>query len=158
MDISLDLGLDEKQVAKTSDDYYTPAWVFEALGLEFDTDPAQPIGGCPWIPVKRYYTILDDGLSQDWQGLVWCNPPYSKPGVWVEKFIKHGNGIMLVNVAKAKWFNKLWDAADGIAMLPSNMKFVTPSGVEMGIFMPTGLFAMGETSVKALSNLQSRVR
>ena len=78
MDISLDLGLDPDDVPKTSDDYYSPKWIFEALQLEFDTDPAQPIGGVSWIPVKKYYTIIDDGLSQPWDGRVWMNPPYSQ--------------------------------------------------------------------------------
>ena len=28
---------------------------------------------------KRYYTKQDDGLSQDWVGNVWMNPPYGDP-------------------------------------------------------------------------------
>ena len=158
MDISLDLGLTEQDVPKTSDDYYTPKWVFDQLGLEFDTDPAQPIGGCQWIPVKRYFTILDDGLSQEWTGRVWCNPPYSKPGAWVHKFIQHGNGVMLINLAKSKWFDELWAKADAMTLLPYNMKFVTPSGAELGIFMPTALFAMGSECAEALENGFNRVR
>ncbi len=146
----LDLDLPEQSVPVTSDDYYTPSWVFEALGLEFDTDPAQPIGGCPWIPVKKYYTILDDGLSQPWTGRVWMNPPYSRPTPWVERFIQHGNGIMLSFYSKARWFNNCWDLCDGIVPLPAKMMFVKPSGEEAGIFMPTALFAMGEENVEAL--------
>ena len=55
--LRLDLNVAEDLVTITSDDYYTPAWVFEKMGLEFDTDPAQPIGGTPWIPVKKYYNL-----------------------------------------------------------------------------------------------------
>lgn len=157
MNNSLDLGLDESHVTKSSDDYYTPSWVFETLGLEFDTDPAQPIGGCSWIPVKKYFTILDDGLQQKWTGRVWLNPPYSKPNDWIERFIDHGNGICLVQFSRAKWFVKLWQMADGITALPHNMKFQTPRDGEKGIFMPVALFAMGEDNVKALANF-GRVR
>lgn len=32
-----------------------------------------------------YYTREDDGLTQPWTGLVWCNPPYSDCGAWVRK-------------------------------------------------------------------------
>lgn len=32
-----------------------------------------------------YYTRDDNGLDQDWFGNVWCNPPYSDCGAWVEK-------------------------------------------------------------------------
>lgn len=156
-ELNLGLEISADDVPKTSDDYYTPKWVFDALGLEFDTDPAQPIGGCSWIPVKRYYTILDDGLAQEWVGRVWCNPPYSKPGEWVDKWLHHSNGVMLINLAKSKWFDRMWKEAEGIALLPYNMKFVTPSGYEKGIFMPTALFAMGAENVAALDKF-TRVR
>ena len=157
MDISLDLGLTEADVPKTSDDYYTPKWVFDALGLEFDTDPAQPIGGCSWIPVKQYFTVLDDGLAQEWKGRVWLNPPYSKPNDWIERFIDHGNGVCLVQFSRAKWFVRLWQMADGIVALPHNMKFQTPRDGEKGIFMPVALFAMGADNVAALAKF-GRVR
>jgi phage N-6-adenine-methyltransferase len=32
-----------------------------------------------------YYTREQDGLTQPWHGLVWCNPPYSDCGAWVRK-------------------------------------------------------------------------
>lgn len=52
----------------TSDDCYTPRWVFDAMGLDFDLDVAAPPGG-PWhVPAKRYFTAEDDGLAQGWGG------------------------------------------------------------------------------------------
>ena len=144
------MQIDEKNVIKTSDDYYTPKWIFDALKLEFDVDPAQPIGGCSWIPVKRYYTILDDGLAQNWVGRVWCNPPYSAPSAWVERFIAHGDGIMLIHLAKSEWLQRLWKKSDAITLLPTNMKFTTPDDGEKSIFGPTALFAMGEENAAAL--------
>lgn len=33
----------------------------------------------------QFYTIDDDGLTQPWDGNVWCNPPYSDCGAWVRK-------------------------------------------------------------------------
>lgn len=34
----------------------------------------------------RYFTLEDDGLSRSWAGArVWCNPPYSNLGAWVQK-------------------------------------------------------------------------
>lgn len=32
-----------------------------------------------------YYDRNDDGLMRPWSGRVWCNPPYSDCGAWVDK-------------------------------------------------------------------------
>ena len=52
----------------TMNDYYTPSWLFEAMGLEFDIDVSAPEHGIPWIPAKRWFSQADDGLAQDWGG------------------------------------------------------------------------------------------
>ena len=96
----------------TSDDYYTPAHVFEALGLRFDLDVCSPPGGVPWVPAARFFTMEDDGLAQDWEGRVWMNPPYSQATPWVRKFIEHRHGVCLVPHAKSAWHNTLWAEAD----------------------------------------------
>lgn len=98
----------------TSDDYYTPPFIFDALNIEFDMDVAAPPNGVPWIPAKRSLTIIDDGLSTPWQGRVWCNPPYSNPRPWAEKLIKHNNGIALLPMSKSGWLNVVWAECSGI--------------------------------------------
>ena len=52
----------------TTNDYYTPKWLFDAMGLEFDIDVAAPVQGIPWIPAKRWFSQADDGLAQEWGG------------------------------------------------------------------------------------------
>jgi len=118
----------------TSDDCYTPRWVFDAMGLEFDLDVAAPPGG-PWhVPCKRYYTAEDDGLSKTWDGLVWCNPPYSGFRPWANRFAGHDRialmGLMLNSV---KWLGPALRHADAVALLPG-IKFHTPAD------MPTPSF------------------
>lgn len=35
---------------------------------------------------KNYFTPEQDGLKQEWSGVVWCNPPYGRSiGDWVRK-------------------------------------------------------------------------
>jgi hypothetical protein len=64
----LDLTLDGADLPVTSDDWYTPKWIFDALGLVFDLDVSSPVGGIPWLPTVQYFTLLDDGLQQQWGG------------------------------------------------------------------------------------------
>jgi len=136
---------------KPADDYYTPKPIFDALGITFDIDVCAPSGGVPWIPASQSFDLQDDGLIQDWHGLVWCNPPYSKPAPWIDKFIDHANGIMMIQVSRSKGFLKLWEAADGIVIPNHNlMLFTTISGKKRCIFMPIGLFAIGQISTSAL--------
>lgn len=134
------------QQARTSDDYWTPKWVFDALGLEFDLDVACPPEGPPHTPAKAWYTQETDGLASPWWGTVWMNPPFSNSAPWVRKFIEHKNGVCLVPFSKSKWANELWDIADAVVMLPSSLKFDQGS-----IFIPIMLAAFGEKSVEALT-------
>lgn len=144
----------------TTDDYYTPQWLFDLLGLEFDIDVAAPVQGIPWIPAKRWFSQADDGLAQNWGGaLVWMNPPFSKPGPWIDKFIENNNGIALAVVSRSKWFHKIWACADAIMATPVDLEFVRPSGCGMKISYQTFLFALGQTSAEALLKTKlARVR
>ena len=148
MSSELDLGL-ESHISKTSDDYYTPPYIFESLGLEFDMDVASPVGGISWIPTKRYLTISDDGLATEWAGLVWMNPPYSAPKEWINKFVAHGNGLCLVPTSKAKWLKFIWENSDGAMIVEPNLKFVRGNGYAQ-IQFQTIMFSMGEVATAAL--------
>lgn len=38
---------------------------------------------------EKYYTPADNGLSQPWEGICWCNPPYGRGiGKWVKKLLR----------------------------------------------------------------------
>lgn len=140
------------QTGTTSDDYWTPKWVFDALGIEFDLDVACPPDGPPHTPAKAWYTQETDGLASPWWGCVWMNPPFSKPTPWVRKFIEHKNGVCLVPMSKSSWFQELWDTAHGITPMPWKLKFD-----QGAIFMPVVLAAFGTNNVKAIANI-GRVR
>ena len=147
----LDLNLGHDLIDNdTSDDYYTPPFIFQKLGIQFDLDVAAPVGGVPWIPAKKHFSILDDGLSKEWFGLVWCNPPYSDVTPWAKKMIEHKNGIALVQTAKSSWFNHMWAKADGAMILMPNLKFVRGNGDSAPIFMPAMMFAFGNVALAAL--------
>lgn len=144
----------------TSDDYYTPAWVFERMGIEFDLDVCSPPGGIPWIPAKRYYTQSDDGLTSEWSGRVWMNPPFSGTRPWVERFVEHGDGVCLVQTSKGKYTHHLWREADAVWLCDVDVKFVVPSkNCREDVYMPLMVCAFGDDCVDAISRLGSvRVR
>lgn len=85
-----------KQGVVASDEYYTPIEIIRALG-HFDLDPCAPIEQ-RWKTADRMLTKEDDGLSQEWKGRVWLNPPYSRPLIveFMKKMARHGNGVALI--------------------------------------------------------------
>jgi hypothetical protein len=144
----------------TMNDYYTPQWLFDAMGLEFDIDVAAPAHGIPWIPAKRWFSQADDGLAQDWGGeLVWMNPPFSHATPWAQKFIENNNGIALLVVSRSRWFRSMWDIADAIVSTPTDFKFEYKGGGQKSISFQTFLFALGEPATAALHRMNvGRVR
>jgi hypothetical protein len=144
----------------TTNDYYTPKWLFDSMGLEFDIDVCAPVHGIPWIPAKRWFSQADDGLAQEWGGLVWMNPPYSDTTPWAYKFIEHGNGMALMPVSRSKWFLKIWNTPNiSMVATPTDFKFETPDGSQKTISVQTFLFAMGDTATEALHGMKlGRVR
>ena len=142
-----------------NDECYTPKWIFDQLGLVFDLDVAHPIDYQTYVPAKVKYTIKDDGLSKEWFGNVWMNPPYSKPSPWVNKFIEHKRGIAMLPLSQSYWSKEIWNAADAITLTERQPKFLRPDGSEQGVRFPTFLFALGEENVEALQNFtEYRVR
>ena len=137
----------------TSDDYWTPPWVFERLGLRFDLDVAAPPGGIPWVPANRYYTQADDGLAAPWTGRVWMNPPYSHPTPWVHRFLEHANGVALLPTSTGAWFRELWNADVGFVPLDS-IRFHTTAGVMKGaIPVRCWLVGAGQENRDAIAKL-----
>ena len=123
-------GFTHDKKENLSVDWYTPKWVFDEMGVEFDLDPCAPKGGVPWIPAKRSLSLEDDGLTQPWEGLVWLNPPYGKhTPLWLEKMHKHRNGVALLFArTDCIWFHKYCATADAVLFLKGRIAFVDGLG------------------------------
>lgn len=137
------------------DEWYTPRWLFDALGLKFSVDVCAPLDQThSSVPAVRHLTVEHDGLSQQWEGTVWCNPPYSKPEPWARRMIHHGDGLLLVHMPmNAGWCVDLWEACDGIRLFQA-MEFVRPDGTSQRPGYWLQLAAFGPVSVAALGRLQ----
>jgi hypothetical protein len=138
-------------------DWYTPAWVFERMGLIFDLDPCAPLGGVSWIPAQQTYSLPQDGLSLPWFGRVWCNPPYGKhTSSWLEKMNIHKNGVSLIFArTDTKWFHDFVIYADAILFLKGRISFVDGLGKTGGSGAGAGsmLVAWGAENRAALERM-----
>ena len=108
-----------------NDEMFTPPWVFEALNCTFDLDVASSRNKYVQVPARQIYTIEDDAFKQEWHGLVWMNPPFSKITPWIERWLEHGNGFCLVPLSSnGRWVNKMWESDANVVFMPANMKWV----------------------------------
>ncbi len=140
------------QTMKTSDDCYTPKWLFDVMGITFDLDVACPPEGPINVPAANYYTAADDGLAQPWNGRVWMNPPYSKPSPWIAKWLEHSNGMALVPSSKSKWWQSLWES-QAKAVYIGQVSFVRAGQKPFDIGWPIYLWAIGHENIYAASRL-----
>lgn len=126
--MTLLFDLSAADVAYTSDDCYTPRWIFDAAGLVFDMDVAAPVDPARrTCPARRYLTPVEDGLEQPWDGLVWMNPPYSHCSPWVERFAAHRHGLALLPAVKeVYWLGTLLGCADALTLIGAD--FGRPEG------------------------------
>jgi len=146
-----------KDVNNTTVEWYTPSYIFEALGCRFDLDPASPRKEVvPWIPAERCYTREDDGLSQPWKGFVWLNSPYGKEvlPLWVERSIDHANGVILVpERTSTRWWQHLSSYADLVLFLNKRVAFISPSRPKSSAqSIGSILVAIGDRGMAALEN------
>lgn len=78
-------------LTSNGDEWSTPQDIFDELDAEFDFD-LDPCATDENHKCLVYFTKEEDGLSKSWGGCrVFCNPPYSEIGKWVEK--AHDEGI-----------------------------------------------------------------
>ena len=93
-----------------SDEWATPRdrWVEWNDEFGFTLDAAATVENAL---CERFFTAEDDGLAQEWTGTVWCNPPYSSVGDWVEKgYTSSLNGATVVMLVPARTDTGWWHA------------------------------------------------
>ena len=132
-----------------SDERFTPAWLFRALGETFDLDPASPIEHETHVPARTVYTREDDGLVQPWHGFVWLNPPFSNATPWADRFMAHGNGLWLGPVANSAWTQRMATDADAMWLM-RDFAFDHPTHAGRRSSMPLAMYAMGERAREAM--------
>lgn len=98
-----------------TDEWATPTEFFKELDKEFqfklDVCATSENTKC-----KRFFTKNDDGLSMNWKGICFMNPPYGRTiGKWVKKAVqevKNGGGnttvvALLPARTDTRWWHEL---------------------------------------------------
>lgn len=144
-----------------TDEWYTPAYIFEALGEHFDLDVASP----PiryHVPARAWLTQTDDGLKYApfWHGFVWMNPPFGgRNGLvpWLDAFFAHGHGIALTpDRTSAPWWQEANRRAGATLFIAGKVRFLRPDGSEgKSPGAGTTLFAAGNRARQALVRAQA---
>lgn len=143
------------EAAGETDEWYTPRYIFDALGAAFDLDVAAPVSGPRHVPAASFLSIENDGLFHAWHGFVWMNPPFGHQSTkrrWLTRFFDHGDGIALVpDRTSAPWFQEFAPRADGLLFVSPKIKFERPDGT-IGESPGTGtvLMAAGWRALAAL--------
>lgn len=142
-----------------SDEWYTPKYVFDALGCKFDMDVASPFDrkNCN-VPATDF--ITKESLRKQWRGFVWMNPPFSgrsSKGLWLDKIYEHGMGIALTpDRSSSSWWQKAATQADAHLQVNGRICFIKQDGTKGDSpNVGTTLFAYGDKAVKALLTAQS---
>jgi hypothetical protein len=136
-----------------NDEWLTPPEILAALG-EFDLDPCAP--ACrPWATARRHYTKLEDGLSQEWTGRVWLNPPFGREAVkWLRKMADHRSGIALIaaRTETEMFYECVWSRATAVLFLKGrpHFHFVTGLRAPFNSGAPICLIAYSERDAAIL--------
>jgi hypothetical protein len=136
---------------KKNDILQTPQYIIDALG-PFDLDPCAGaltnIGATNWWDGRS-----DNGLTKEWFGTVYCNPPFSQKQQWAERMIQHGDGILILpERGSAPWFGPLAEAAGGYFVMGKKINFIGgPSSNNLGsVLFPFGQKAFEKIRVSNL--------
>jgi len=145
-------------VANNSGDneWYTPAHIIEAARSVMggiDLDPASNDIANGVVKAATYYTVDDDGLSHQWSGRVWLNPPYARESIaqFIEHLVDNRNlghvtqAIVLVNNAtETIWFRHLISVASSVVFPGGRVRFWKADGETSGPLQGQAIVYIGD--------------
>lgn len=119
----------EVMFSNKTDIWETPQDFFDKLNDEFGFD--LDVCALPQnAKCANFYTPDQNGLSKQWDGVVWCNPPYGREiGKWVKKAFyenqKNNNYIVMLLPARTDtiWFHEYINGKAEIRFIRGRLKF-----------------------------------
>lgn len=121
-------------------EWYTPveyvAVARDVMG-GIDLDPASSDVAQEAIRATTYYTRADDGLTKEWVGRIWLNPPYAQPAIqqFAEKAVAEISSgrvtqavVLTHNYTDTAWFHALASVCDAMCFTRGRIGFLSPTG------------------------------
>jgi ParB family chromosome partitioning protein len=121
-------------------EWFTPSrWTDAARAVmgSIDLDPASCEIANRTVRASRYFSADDDGLTREWAGRVWLNPPYSRDLIqkFAEKLLAEiaagrvSEAVALTHAyTDTTWFHLLAERAAAICFTRGRISFLRPDG------------------------------
>lgn len=102
-----------------------------------DLDPASNPMAQENVQASQYFTVDDDGLTQDWTGNVWMNPPYTARVInrFIEKLVDHYQAgdvtsaiVLTNNNTDTSWFHLGAKVASAVCFTAGRINFLKRDG------------------------------
>ena len=142
--------------SSNSDEHNTPSYLVEAarevMG-SIDLDPMSNKLANETISAINYYTKEEDGLSKDWLGNVWLNPPFSLSKLAIPKLVNAyesteiNQAVLLVKSDVSTQKYKLLYPYS-FCELNKRVKFVASDNNNQGSPFPVVMFYLGNNYYK----------
>jgi ParB family transcriptional regulator, chromosome partitioning protein len=115
-------------------EWYTPPYIIElardVMG-SIDTDPASCDLAQEWIKASVFYTLSNSGLSRNWSGNVWLNPPFNNVKSFVPHLLTNINNLWVTqaillthNCTDSRWWHMAADMAQAVCFTKGRLSFI----------------------------------
>jgi phage N-6-adenine-methyltransferase len=131
-----------------SNEWGTPRALFDQLDEEFGPFELNAAASAENTKCERHFSIQDNALIKEWEGRVWCNPPYGKEiGRFVAKArgeVRHGRASLVVLLIPARtdtnwWHDHIIADADIVRFLRGRVAFEGVSKVGHNAPFPSAI-------------------
>ena len=134
----------------TPEEYIAPA---RTVLSNIELDPCSTAEADEVVRAQRFYTLEDDGLSKEWAGKVWMNPPYAGDliGKFAAKLCRHYSAgdvsaavVLVNNATETAWFQDMAGYASAICFPRKRVQFWSPRGEAAAPLQGQALIYLGD--------------